>query len=71
VLNALDAALGDLGGIRYQARWDGKTLSNEAGKNKATVENYDEIEFALFGALSDPPMPWINRPTFQQVIEVH
>ncbi len=30
----------------------------------------DRIEFRPFGVASIPPMPWQNRPTFQQVVQV-
>lgn len=49
---------------------DGRQLANSAAKNKAAVEEYDEIEFSAFGLLPDTGMPWINRPTYQQVVEV-
>lgn len=53
------------------SKWDGRQLANSAAKNKATVEEYDEIEFSAFGLPPpDTGMPWINRPTYQQVVEV-
>jgi acyl-homoserine lactone acylase PvdQ len=70
VLTALSDALGDLGGIANMGKWDGSQLGNAAGKKKATVEKYDEIDFSDFSLLADPGMPWINRPTYQQVVEV-
>jgi acyl-homoserine lactone acylase PvdQ len=30
---------------------------------------YDAVEFAATGGISQPPFHWINRPTFQQVVE--
>jgi acyl-homoserine lactone acylase PvdQ len=30
----------------------------------------DQIEFMPFGVASVDPMPWVNRPTFQQVVQV-
>ncbi len=30
----------------------------------------DQIEFTPFGAATVDPIPWINRPTFQQVVQV-
>ncbi len=71
VLTALDAALNDLGGIGTYKMWNGRALPNEAAKNNATVENYDAIDYQIFGLLADPQMPWMNRPTYQQVIEIH
>jgi hypothetical protein len=71
VLSALDLALADLGGWNTRRYWSGRGLPNAAGKKNATVEQYDQIEFEDFSLLADPPMPWVNRPTFQQVIEIH
>ncbi|MDR3415497.1 MAG: penicillin acylase family protein [Nevskia sp.] len=70
VLAALTSALADLGGIATMGKWDGSVLPNEAAKKKATVEQYDAIEFSDFSLLADPTMPWVNRPTYQQVVEV-
>ena len=67
---ALSSALSDLGGLSNMSKWDGTQLANSAAKNKATVEKYDEIEFSAFGLLPDTSMPWINRPTCRQVVEV-
>jgi hypothetical protein len=41
-----------------------------AGDSNATVETYDEIAPTDFSALPAQPMPWENRPSYQQVIEV-
>ncbi len=30
----------------------------------------DQIEFSPFGLATVDPMPWVNRPTFQQVVQV-
>ena len=30
----------------------------------------DAIRFAAVGAITQPPIPWINRPTFQQAVEI-
>jgi hypothetical protein len=67
----LATCLADLGGWNARRYWSGRVLPNAAGKKNATVEQYDRIEFEDFSLLADPPMPWVNRPTFQQVIEVH
>ncbi|MEA2390836.1 MAG: hypothetical protein QOK31_945 [Solirubrobacteraceae bacterium] len=31
---------------------------------------FDEIRFRPLGAVTQPLMPWINRPTFQQAVEI-
>jgi hypothetical protein len=70
VLTALDGALTDLGGWNRRALWSGRELANAAGKTNAPVEKYDEIDFNNFSWIAAPSMPWVNRPTFQQVVEV-
>lgn len=70
VLSALDSAISDLGGISNMAHWDGTQLPNMAGDKNATVETYDEIAPTDFSVLPAQPMPWENRPSYQQVIEV-
>jgi hypothetical protein len=71
VLTALDQALADLGGIGASATWDGATLVNaQNGVNGSTVETYDAITHTPFGLIQVPAIRWVNRPTFQQVVEV-
>lgn len=70
VLSALDSAIGELGGISNMAHWDGTQLPNMAGINHATVETYDEITPTDFSTLPAQSMPWVNRPSYQQIIEV-
>lgn len=59
VLTALAAAITDLGGLSNQANWG------------AGIEAAEQIEPTNFSLLPTPPIPWVNRPTFQQVIEIH
>ena len=30
----------------------------------------DQIEFTTAGAVATPPIPWQDRPTFQQIVAV-
>jgi hypothetical protein len=47
-----------LGGVRIRATGcDGDTTC-------------DQIEFTVAGATETPPIPWQDRPTFQQVVEL-
>jgi acyl-homoserine lactone acylase PvdQ len=72
VLLALDQALADLGGWDARADWDGSTLVNfQTGTTGETVEAYDAVQHESFSLLTVPPIPWVNRPTFQQVVEIH
>jgi hypothetical protein len=41
-----------------------------AAKRPASQTCFDAISFRPLGALTQPLIPWINRPTFQQVVEV-
>ncbi len=71
VLTALDLALADLGGIGAMASWDGTTLYNAQTLMPGTkVEDYDAVVHQPFGIESVPNIRWLNRPTFQQVVEV-
>lgn len=71
VLTALDQALTDLGGVANMANWDGSQLSNAKGRSKAKVEDYDAVEHSSFSYLPVPAIPWLNRPTFQQAVEIY
>ncbi|HEU0196934.1 MAG TPA: penicillin acylase family protein [Nevskiaceae bacterium] len=72
VLTALGTAVNTLGGWDNQANWNGTQLpSAQFGSTTGhTVEDYDSIIFTDFSLLGVPNMPWENRPTFQQVVEV-
>lgn len=73
VLTALNAALAKLGGFSQEANWDGTQLptAQYGAPSSHTVEDADSIGFTDFSLLGVPNMPWENRPTFQQVVEVH
>ncbi|MBI1728644.1 MAG: penicillin acylase family protein [Candidatus Rokubacteria bacterium] len=72
VLLALDRSLTALGGWNARAQWDGRTLVNfKTGSTGQTVEAYDAIEHESFSLLPVSPIPWVNRPTFQQIVEIH
>jgi acyl-homoserine lactone acylase PvdQ len=70
-LAALAMALSDLGGWAARASWDGTTLVNaQTSMAGETVETYDAILHQGFSLLPVPSIPWVNRPTFQQVVEI-
>jgi acyl-homoserine lactone acylase PvdQ len=72
VLTALTLALADLGGLGNQSKWDGTALFNAQNLNTGeTVEAYDAVAHQAFGIRMVPNIRWLNRPTFQQVVEVH
>ena len=75
VLTALDSALARLGGIDNLANWDGTTLGVYSANSSdpaadQTVEDYDATRHIGLSLLPVPAIRWINRPTFQQVVEI-
>jgi hypothetical protein len=46
--------------------WKVPATCKEAAKPQAC----DQIEFTTAGAVATPPIPWQDRPTFQQAVEV-
>lgn len=71
VLTALDQALSDLGGLSNQANWDGSQLRYAKSADCGKVEDCDAVEHTSFSLIPVPPIPWINRPTFQQAVEIY
>lgn len=57
---SLSAAAADL---------QGEFGSPTVGDWRRTVAD-DQIEYSALGLVSVPPAPWVNRPTFQQVVQV-
>jgi hypothetical protein len=45
-------------------------VNAQTGKTGETVEAYDAVRHTAFSVLGIAPIPWVNRPTFQQVVEV-
>ena len=86
VLDALDLALTDLGGLSAQASWSGAAarfgdcpssgilplpLPPPLGPSSGcTVEQYDSVRHTSFSYIPMPSIHWINRPTFQQATQV-
>lgn len=70
VLDALDAAISDLGGVSKMDSWNGKQLTNMAGDSNATVEAYDAIVPSDFSSLPANAIPWQNRPSYEQLISI-
>jgi hypothetical protein len=71
VLTALDQALSDLGGLVTKTSWDGTVLYNaQTSMTGEAVETYDAVVHQSFGLKQVPNIRWVNRPTFQQVVEI-
>jgi hypothetical protein len=80
LLDSLAAALTDLGGLSNQAAWagapsrygdcPGSSIPGQSVTN-CTVEEYDSVRHTSFSFLPVPAIHWINRPTFQQAVEIY
>ncbi len=46
------------------------TLYTDSGCTAGDQPCYDAVRFRAIGAITVPSIPWINRPTFQQVVQV-
>ncbi len=46
------------------------TLYQDAGCTDGDQPCFDETRFRAIGGVTVPPIPWINRPTYQQAVEV-
>ena len=71
VLAALDQAVADLGGIAAMADWDGTQIRYAKSADCGVVEVCDEVTHTSFSFIPVPPIHWINRPTFQQAVEIY
>jgi acyl-homoserine lactone acylase PvdQ len=47
-----------------------QTYPAEAGCNAGDQACRDQVRFRALGGITQPPIPWINRPTYQQAVEV-
>ncbi len=45
-------------------------LSNADVYGGQTQAEHDKIGFSAVGAITQPLIPWVNRPTFQQAVEI-
>lgn len=70
VLLALQQALEDLGGLPNMVNWDGSQLLYAKGEDCGVVEDCDAVEHTAFAFQPVPAIHWINRPTFQQAVEI-
>jgi hypothetical protein len=69
LLNALNDALQHSSDADLYGGSDGCTLGPD-GHSADAQACADAIHFAAVGAITQPLIPWINRPTFQQAVEV-
>jgi len=52
------------------ARWRVPATCEPLRSSESLPKRCDQIEFQALGGISQPPIPWQDRPTFQQVVEV-
>lgn len=81
VLEALNQAVADAGGLANIDDWDGSGFgatfagqegrpNQAAGEDSAAVEAYSDVEHTAISTQAVPSIHWTNRPTFQQAIQV-
>lgn len=71
--NVLRCADGTLAGCRAALAQSLQDTVNELGPDPSTwdaCESCETIHFTAVGLVNVPDIPWQNRPTFQQVVEV-
>jgi hypothetical protein len=66
-LSAAASAVAAKDGIADPSAWRVPTLCQVPSSGPAPC---DEIVFSALGAVGTNPIPWQNRPTFQQVVEI-
>ena len=45
-------------------------MSDSALYGDQTQAEHDKIGFSAVGGITQPNIPWVNRPTFQQAVEI-
>jgi acyl-homoserine lactone acylase PvdQ len=65
---ALQATIDHLTQVYGSADPAAWTCARSNGTGKCNPAN-DDIQFSATGVGAIPPMPWVNRPTFQQVVQ--
>lgn len=58
--------LARVNGTTEVGRWFGDTAT---ATQHTTMRGYDRIIYTAAGIVSEPDMEWVNRPTYQQVVE--
>ena len=58
--------LAAVNGTHNVSRWTGNTAT---ATQHTTMRGYDRIIYTAAGIVSEPDMEWVNRPTYQQVVE--
>jgi hypothetical protein len=68
VADCRDALLSSLSNA-LQHTSDAELYPDEDGNPQTQVE-HDKIGFSAVGGITQPNIPWVNRPTFQQAVEI-
>ena len=69
-LRAADAAVTGAQATSDLEAWKVPAACDPRPSGELLPKDCDQIEFQALGAVSTPPIPWQDRPTFQQVVEV-
>jgi hypothetical protein len=67
-LSACRTALTD--SLRAAMRSRKEQLYQGGGRTAGDQRCFDQVRFRAIGGVTVRPIPWINRPTFQQAVEV-
>ncbi len=66
---ALERSLRDAIGVPAERLYGGDAVCREAGRD-GDQDCFDSIFFRPLGGITQPLIPWQNRPTYQQAVEV-
>ena len=66
---ALAASLKAALSVPASALYSGDTVCRNAGQDGSQT-CFDSIFFRPLGAITQPLLPWQNRPTYQQAVEI-
>jgi acyl-homoserine lactone acylase PvdQ len=69
-LRGADAAVTAAQGTADLGAWKVPATCEPRPTGELVPKLCDQIEFQVLGAVETPPIPWQDRPTFQQVVEV-
>lgn len=69
-LRAADVATTEAQATSDLEAWKVPATCTKRPSGESLPKDCDQIEFQGLGGVSTPPIPWQDRPTFQQVVEV-
>ena len=69
-LRTAAAEVTDVQGSPELREWKVPATCEPRPSGELVPKDCDQIEFQVLGGVATPPIPWQDRPTFQQVVEV-